>query len=134
MRHAASFRSGVYSEEVMPENAAAKPSLLTLVTTTAGDTSTVLCTGKLVTASTAILQTEVRGLLPGAKRVVLDLTNLSYMDSSGLGSIIGLYVTVKTAGGKLEVINLSARVRQLFSITNVLSLFEVAGEHDIRIP
>jgi len=118
----------------MPENAAAKPSLLTLVTTTAGDTSTVLCTGKLVTASTAILQTEVRGLLPGAKRVVLDLTNLSYMDSSGLGSIIGLYVTVKTAGGKLEVINLSARVRQLFSITNVLSLFEVAGEHDIRIP
>jgi len=118
----------------MPENAAAKPSLLTLVTTTTGDTSTVLCTGKLVTASTGILQAEVRGLLPGSKRVVLDLTNLSYMDSSGLGSIIGLYVTVKTAGGKLEVINLSARVRQLFSITNVLSLFEVAGEHDIRIP
>ena len=117
------------------ENSAAKPvSQLTLVTSTNGDTSTVRCTGKLVTASTAILQTEVRGLLPGSKRIVLDLTDLGYMDSSGLGSIIGLYVSVKTAGGRLEVINLSARVRQLFSITNVLSLFEVAGEQNIRLP
>jgi anti-sigma B factor antagonist len=73
-------------------------------------------------------------LIPGSKRIVLDLTDLGYMDSSGLGSIIGLYVSVKTAGGRLEVINLSARVRQLFSITNVLSLFEVCGEQNIRLP
>jgi len=122
-----------------PENAAAKPTtLLTLVTTTEGDAAgsftRVRCTGKLVTASTGFLQTEVRGLLPGAKRIVLDLTDLGYMDSSGLGSIIGLYVSVKSTGGRLEVINLSARVRQLFSITNVLSLFEVAGEQNIRLP
>jgi len=117
------------------ENSAANPvSQLTLVTSTDGDTSIVRCTGKLVNASTAILQTEVRGLIPGAKRIVLDLTDLGYMDSSGLGSIIGLYVSVKTAGGRLEVINLSTRVRQLFSITNVLSLFEVAGEQNIRLP
>jgi anti-sigma B factor antagonist len=117
------------------ENSAAKPvSQLTLVTSAEGDTSIVRCTGKLVTASTGILQTEVRGLIPGSKRIVLDLTDLGYMDSSGLGSIIGLYVSVKSAGGRLEVINLSARVRQLFSITNVLSLFEVCGEQNIRIP
>jgi anti-anti-sigma factor len=123
----------------MPENVAAKPTaVLTLVTTTEGDTagsfSSVRCTGKLVAASTGILQTEVRGLLPGSKRIVLDLTDLGYMDSSGLGSIIGLYVSAKSAGGRLEVINLSARVRQLFSITNVLSLFEVCGEQNIRLP
>jgi len=118
----------------MPENAAAKsPSHLTLVTSTEGDATIVRCTGKLVTGSTGILVAEVRGLLPGAKRIVLDLTDLGYMDSSGLGSIIGLYVSVKSAGGTLEVINLSARVRQLFSITNVLSLFEVCGEQSNRI-
>ena len=117
------------------ENSTAKPvPQLTLVTSTAGNTTTVHCTGKLVTLTTAVLQTEVRGLLPGAKRIVLDLSDLGYMDSSGLGSIIGLYVSVKSAGGRLEVINLSARVRQLFSITNVLSLFEVAGEQNIRLP
>ncbi|MBZ5633840.1 MAG: STAS domain-containing protein [Acidobacteriia bacterium] len=120
---------------VMPENAPAKsPSLLTLVTSTEGDSTIVRCTGKLVATSTGILQTEVRGLLPGSKRIVLDLTDLGYMDSSGLGSIIGLYVSAKSAGGRLEVINLSARVRQLFSITNVLSLFEVCGEQNIRLP
>jgi anti-anti-sigma factor len=119
----------------MPENAAAKATpLLTVVTSTEGDTAIVRCTGKLVTGSTGILQAEVRGLLPGPKRIVLDLTELGYMDSSGLGSIIGLYVSVKSAGGHLEVINLSARVKQLFSITNVLSLFEVCGEQNIRIP
>jgi len=123
----------------MPENATAKATtLLTLVTSTeddaAGSFTRVRCTGKLVTNSTGILQAEVRSLLPGAKRIVLDLNDLGYMDSSGLGSIIGLYVSVKSAGGRLELINLSARVRQLFSITNVLSLFEVCGEQNIRLP
>ena len=123
---------------MMPENAAANATTqLTLVTSTEDDATgpfiRVRCTGKLVTTSTGILQTEVRSLLPGAKRIVLDLTDLGYMDSSGLGSIIGLYVSVKSAGGRLEVINLSARVWQLFSITNVLSLFEVCGEQSNRI-
>jgi anti-anti-sigma factor len=123
----------------MPENTAAKPAAqLTIVTSTEGDAAgyfiRVRCTGKLIAGTAAILQTGVRGLLPGAKRIVLDLTDLSYMDSTGLGSIIGLYVSAKTAGARLEVINLSKRVRQLFSITNVLSLFEVCGEQNIRIP
>lgn len=122
----------------MPENAAAKsPSHLILATSTenaaAGSFTRIRCSGKLIIGSTGVLQTEVRSLLPGAKRIVLDLTDLGYMDSSGLGAIIGLYVSVKTAGGRLEVINLSARVRQLFSITNVLSLFEACGEHGNRI-
>jgi len=122
----------------MPENAAAKAATqLTLVTSTEGDATgsyaRVCCTGKLIAGSTGILQTEVRSLLPGTKRIVLDLTDLGYMDSSGLGAIIGLYVSVKSAGGRLEVINLSARVRQLFSITNVIRLFEVCGEQSNRV-
>jgi len=119
----------------MPDDPVGKlAAKLTLVTSTEGDVTTVRCTGKLVAGVTGTLQDEVRRLLPGSKRIVLDLTNLGYMDSSGLGSIIGLYVSAKTAGGRLELINLSARVRELFSITNVLSLFEVCGEQNIRIP
>lgn len=118
----------------MPENGAKPAPQLTLAVSTEGDATIVRCTGKLVAGSTSILQTEIRSLLPGSKRIVLDLTDLGYMDSSGLGSIIGLYVSAKSAGGRLEMINLSARVRQLFSITNVLSLFEVCGEQNIRIP
>ena len=120
---------------VMPEHSAAKPvPQLTLARSTEGDSVFVRCTGKLVAVTTGILQSEVRSLLPGSQRIVLDLTDLGYMDSSGLGSIIGLYVSAKTAGARLEIINLSQRVRHLFSITNVLSLFEVCGEQNIRIP
>ena len=120
---------------VTPENSAAKPvPQLTLARSSEGDAIVVRCTGKLVAVTTGVLQAEVRSLLPGSRRIVLDLTDLGYMDSSGLGSIIGLYVSAKTAGARLEIINLSQRVRHLFSITNVLSLFEVCGEQNIRIP
>src|ERR1700730_5500060 len=101
-----------------PENSAKPVPQLILVTSTDGEAAKVHCTGKLITGTTAILQTEIRALLPGSKRIVLDLTDLGYMDSTGLGSIIGLYVSAKTAGVRLEVINLSQRVRHLFRITN----------------
>jgi len=110
---------------VIPE-AAGKPSTqLTLVTNTEGEVATVRCTGRLVAGVAGILQDQVRGLLPGSKRIVLDLTDLSYMDSSGLGTIIGLHTSAKSAGARLELNNLNPRVRELFKITNVLSLFEV---------
>ena len=73
-------------------------------------------------------------MLPHTKRIVLDLTGLTYMDSMGLGAIASLYVSARTAGCRLELINLSKRVRELFSITNMLSLFEVCGDNSVRIP
>jgi anti-sigma B factor antagonist len=119
----------------MPEEAAAQSvAKLTLATSSEGDATIVRCTGKLVAGSTSMLKAEIRSLIPASKRIVLDLTELSYMDSSGLGTIIGLYVSAKGAGTRLEMINLSKRVHELFSITNVLSLFEVCGEQNIRIP
>jgi anti-sigma B factor antagonist len=119
----------------MPEEAAAQSvAKLTLATSSEGDATIVRCTGKLVAGSTSMLKAEIRSLIPASKRIVLDLTELSYMDSSGLGTIIGLYVSAKGAGTRLEMINLSNRVHELFSITNVLSLFEVCGEQNIRIP
>jgi anti-anti-sigma factor len=65
---------------------------------------------------------------------VLDLTELTQMDSMGLGTIMGLYVSAKTSGSSLILINLSQRVRELFRITNVWSILEVYGENIIRLP
>jgi len=50
---------------------------------------------------------------------VLDLTNVSYMDSSGLGAIVGLYVSAKAASSQLKLINLNQRLKELFSITRL---------------
>ncbi len=56
------------------------------------------------------------------------------MDSMGLGTIVGLYVSAKAAGSQLRVINLSKRIYDLFSVTNLLTMFEACGEVDARIP
>jgi anti-anti-sigma factor len=61
------------------------------------------------------------------RRIVLDLKEVPMMDSSGLGAVVTLHVSARTRGSKLEVINASKQIRDLFSMTNVLSLFEAAG-------
>ncbi|HZS49928.1 MAG TPA: STAS domain-containing protein [Bryobacterales bacterium] len=107
---------------------------LTLETCADKDATVVHCAGKLTAASTSIFHERVKGLFPTAKRVVLDLTDIAQMDSMGLGTIVGLYVSAKASGCELELINLSKQVRRLLSLTNLLSLFEPCGQHMTRIP
>jgi anti-sigma B factor antagonist len=94
----------------------------------------VQCSGILTSANSGLLKTHVKELLPQTKHIILDLTELSQMDSSGLGTIVGLYISAKNAGSTLELINLSARIRELFSLTNLLSVFETCGRYGTRLP
>jgi anti-anti-sigma factor len=94
----------------------------------------VRLSGKLVAGDTDGLYQEVRRLIPVSKKIVLDLTGLTYMDSMGLGTVIRLYVSAKSAGCDLELINLSKRIRELLGLTNLLSVFTICGEHTIRMP
>lgn len=107
---------------------------LTFEIETTDDATVIHCRGRLTAGLTELLHAQVKSRLPHAKRLVLDLTDLTYMDSMGLGAIASLYVSARTAGCRLELINLSKRIRELFSITNMLSLFEVCGDNSIRIP
>jgi len=84
----------------------------------------IRCTGKITSGTTAMLQTTVRNLLPETKCVVLDLTDVSYMDSSGLGAVVGLYLSAKRQHCALKLINLNQRLRELFRITKLASVFE----------
>lgn len=119
----------------MSTNAADLPTPgLSLRTHTQGDATVVQCSGRLTAGVTEVFHTEVKRLMPNAKRIVLDLTDVTHMDSSGLGTVAGLYFSAKAAGCNLELINLSKRIRELLSITNLLSLFEAYGEHSIRMP
>ena len=63
------------------------------------DSATVVhCSGRLMAGATEAFRAEVKGLFPQTNRIVLDLTNLTRMDSMGLGAIVSLYVSAKTAG------------------------------------
>jgi anti-sigma B factor antagonist len=96
--------------------------------------ATVACTGKLVAGTTETLSTEVRQLIPESKKIVLDLTDLVLMDSMGLGTIVRLMVSCKSRGCRLELINLSPRVQQLFGITGLMETFGLAGEQRMKLP
>jgi anti-sigma B factor antagonist len=115
-----------------PADAAVPP--LSLRTHVEGDATIVQCTGKLTAGLTGILRDEVKRLIPQSKKIVLDLTDLTQMDSLGLGTIVGLYVSAKASGSTLILINLSRRVRELVRVTNVWSILEVYGENIIRLP
>ncbi len=89
----------------------------------------VLFKGKINSTTSGMLRTEVRNVIPGAKRIVLDLTDVTYMDSSGLGVLVSLYVTAKGQNCELKVIHLNQRLQELFRLTKLASIFE--GRDDL---
>ena len=90
---------------------------------------TVRCTGRISSATAGELQRTVRSLMPETKSIVLDLTNVNHMDSSGLGAIVGLYVSAKRQGCAFKLINLNQRLKELFRITKLATIFE--GHEDM---
>jgi anti-sigma B factor antagonist len=108
----------------MAANPAVPTPQLNLQTEKTPTENIIRCAGRIVSATTDQLQAAVRELIPEKKRIVLDLTNASYVDSSGLGTLVGLYVSCKRGGCELKLINLTQRLKDLFRMTNLASVFE----------
>lgn len=96
---------------------------LTLRVESSGDECTFHCTGRIVSDTVDSLRSEVKPAIARFPTVILDLTDVSYMDSSGLGAMVGLYVSAKTAKCQLKLINLNQRLKELFSLTRLGDLF-----------
>jgi len=88
------------------------------------DGATVYGAGKITISSSSLLQDQVRPLFPNSKRVVLDLAQVNYLDSSGLGAVVRLWMTAKKANCDFKVANLTPRIKDLFSLTNISTIFE----------
>ena len=99
-----------------------------------GDSVLVKCKGQLVFGQTDALRDGIRDLLPKSRQVVIDLGEVDYMDSSGLGTVVRIYVSAKASHCELQLLNLAPQVRQMFGVTRILSIFEPLGEHNIRFP
>ncbi len=75
------------------------------------------------------LREEVRKLLAeGKKKIVLNLAEVNYIDSSGLGELVSAYTAVKNAGGELKLLNLTSKVRDLLVITKLVTVFDVKDD------
>ena len=114
----------------MHDQAAA--SSLTLAVDRSGNAAAVRCSGRLVAGVNDRLYLEVSQLIPSCKRILLDLTDLTQMDSTGLGTLVRLYVSAKSAGCSLQLFNIGRPIRHLLGVTHLLSVFEVIGNNNIR--
>jgi anti-anti-sigma factor len=100
---------------------------LTLKTEKNAEETSVHCSGRINSATSDLLQKTIRTLIPKTRHIVLDLSGVSYIDSSGLGAIVGIYLAVSRAGGELKVSNAQPRIRDLFQITKLSAVFENDG-------
>jgi len=110
----------------MAANAQPTPTL-NLTTEKTPTESLVHCTGRITMETAPQLRETAKSLISESKCVVLDFNGVNYLDSSGLGMIVGLLISAKKSGCKLRFVNLSPRVKEIFTMTR---LFEALGGHE----
>jgi anti-sigma B factor antagonist len=72
-----------------------------------------------------LLKDKVNSLInQGHRKLVLNLAEVPYLDSAGLGEVVRAYTTVSREGGNLKLLNLTKRITDLLSITKLLTVFE----------
>jgi anti-anti-sigma factor len=111
----------------------AAPALSLDVEHCTGNVVVVHCHGRLVAGVEGILYDRVRQLIPYHSRIVLDLADLKHTDSMGLGTLVRLYVSARSAGCSLELMHLSKQIQHLLGLTNMLAIFTVIGENGIKL-
>jgi anti-sigma B factor antagonist len=78
-----------------------------------------------------LLKDKVNSMLnQGRKKIVLNLADVPYVDSAGLGEVVRTYTTVSRQGGSLKLLNLTKRITDLLSITKLLTVFETFDSED----
>lgn len=93
----------------------------------AGDVTVLDMSGKITIGEGSVsLRTAVRRLLEeGKKRILLNLGGVSYIDSSGIGELVSSYTAINKEGGQLKLLNLTQKLRDLLTITKLLTVFDV---------
>jgi anti-sigma B factor antagonist len=94
---------------------------------TVGDVVIVAVTGDITLnkGGDVALKDKVRSLIQqGHKKLLIDLGGVSYMDSAGLGELIQAYATTKNKGGSLKLVRLTKRLKDLLTITKLVTVFE----------
>jgi anti-sigma B factor antagonist len=69
----------------------------------------------------------------GRNKIILNLGGVTYMDSSGIGELVSRYTTTKNAGGRLKLLNLPKKIKDLLMITKLLTVFEIFEEEQAAI-
>jgi len=96
-------------------------------TRTVGDVHVLDCSGKITLGEgTMAIRNTVKDVLKGGgKKIILNLADVNYIDSSGIGELVSSYTTVTNQGGHLKLVNLTKKIQELLAITKLLTVFQV---------
>ena len=92
-----------------------------------GDVTVVDVSGKVTLGDggDTMMKDKLRSLIQqGRRKVLLNLADVSYVDSAGLGAIVQSYTTVTNQGGALKLVHLTKRIKDLLAITKLITVFE----------
>jgi anti-sigma B factor antagonist len=106
-----------------------------LTTHEKGGVTIVDASGKLTLGdATNILRTKIRALVAdGDRKFILNMADVTYMDSSGLGELISAHTTITTAGGEMKLLNLAKRVHDLLKLTKLYTVFETFEDETLAV-
>jgi anti-sigma B factor antagonist len=98
-----------------------------LTTRQVGDVTVVDVAGRITLGegSSALREAMKDLVTKGQKKILLNLGEVSYIDSSGIGELVSGFTTVTNSGGNLKLLNLNKRVKDLLQITKLYTVFEV---------
>jgi anti-sigma B factor antagonist len=99
------------------------------------DVTLVDISGQIILGpETGQLRNTVHDLVSrGDKKIILNLAEVSYIDSSGLGELIASYTTVRNQGGQLKLLNLNKKVKDLLLITKLYTIFDVKEDEYLAV-
>jgi anti-sigma B factor antagonist len=99
---------------------------LKLVTKTKDGVLVVDCIGRIVFGDeSSLIRETIKKAISENSRIVLNLGEISYIDSGGLGTLVGLRTSAQNAGGTIKLTNLTKRVGDLLQVTKLLTVFDV---------
>ena len=109
------------------ENLVVSPQCSKLIvehTVSDGGTPTLVCRGRITMETASQFRSEINTLAPKHKFLKADLGGIDFVDSEGLGSILGTYIVASSHGCDLILVNVNSRVKDLLNITHLEVLFE----------
>lgn len=75
------------------------------------------------------LRSAIRNLIDeGKKKIILNLAEVDYLDSSGVGALVGGFTAVRNAGGELKLLNLSQKVHDVLHVTKLYTVFDIRDD------
>jgi anti-sigma B factor antagonist len=94
---------------------------------TIGDIRVLDFSGKITLGegTMTVRNTVLDVLKDGGKKIILNLADVNYIDSSGIGELVRTYITVSSGGGQLKLLSLTKKIQELLQITKLLTVFQV---------